>query len=175
MGKKSIKRVQFVKFLGLLLDEQLSWRYHLSELSKKLARTCGMFLKIRNLLPMVFYSACTMLCLYLSYSMVSLSGVKHMYHGFNLFSGFRRKKSELSHFCLACHPCFLSSKILNFSKFLIFLNTDSQVLFFTQSPRHHLNAFITSLYLIHLFINIPQDRPVKVICSCFNKTAFSMV
>ena len=32
IGKKHIKRVKFVKFLGLLLDEHLSWRYHLSEL-----------------------------------------------------------------------------------------------------------------------------------------------
>ena len=52
IGKKHIKRVKFVKFLGLLLDEHLSWRYHLSELSKKLSRTCGMFFKIRNLLPL---------------------------------------------------------------------------------------------------------------------------
>ena len=34
IGKKHIKRVKFVKFLGLLLDEHLSWKYHLSELSK---------------------------------------------------------------------------------------------------------------------------------------------
>ena len=47
------------KFLGLLLDEHLSWRYHLSELSKKLARTCGMFFKIRNLLPLD-----VLICLY---------------------------------------------------------------------------------------------------------------
>ena len=52
IGKKHIKRVKFVKFLDLLLDEHLSWKYHLSELSKKLARTCGMFFKIRNLLPL---------------------------------------------------------------------------------------------------------------------------
>ena len=52
IGKKHIKRVKFVKFLGLLLDEHLSWKYHLSELSKKLAKTCGMFFKIRNLLPL---------------------------------------------------------------------------------------------------------------------------
>ena len=52
IGKKHIKRVKFVKFLGLLLDEHLSWKYHLSELSKKLARTCGIFFKIRNLLPL---------------------------------------------------------------------------------------------------------------------------
>ena len=59
IGKKSIKRVKFVKFLGLLLDEHLSWKYHLSELSKKLARTCGMFFKIRNLLPLD-----VLICLY---------------------------------------------------------------------------------------------------------------
>ena len=59
IGKKHIKRVTFVTFLGLLLDEHLSWRYHLSELSKKLARTCGMFFRIRNLLPLD-----VLLCLY---------------------------------------------------------------------------------------------------------------
>ena len=59
IGKKYIKRVKFVKFLGLLLDEHLSWKYHLSELSKKLAKTCGMFFKIRNLLPLD-----VLICLY---------------------------------------------------------------------------------------------------------------
>ena len=59
IGKKDIKRIKFVKFLGLLLDEHLSWRYRLSELSKKLARTCGMFFRIRNLLPLD-----VLLCLY---------------------------------------------------------------------------------------------------------------
>ena len=33
------------------MDENLNWKYHLSELSKKLARTCGIFFKIRHLLP----------------------------------------------------------------------------------------------------------------------------
>ena len=59
IGKKHIKRVKFVKFLGLLLDEHLSWKYNLSELSKKLARTCGIFFRIRNLLPLD-----VLLCLY---------------------------------------------------------------------------------------------------------------
>ena len=51
--------MKFVKFLGLLLDEHLSWKYHLSEWCKKLARTCGIFFKIRNLLPLDF-----LICLY---------------------------------------------------------------------------------------------------------------
>ncbi len=51
IGKQHVKQAKYVKFLGLLLDENLSWKYHLSELSKKLARTSGIFLKIRHLLP----------------------------------------------------------------------------------------------------------------------------
>ena len=52
IGKKPIKRVQFVQFLGILLDEHLRWKYHLSELAEKLFTTCGMFFKIKNLLPL---------------------------------------------------------------------------------------------------------------------------
>ena len=51
IGKNHISRAKYVKFLGILLDEHLSWKYHLSELTKKLARTCGILFKVRNLLP----------------------------------------------------------------------------------------------------------------------------
>ena len=51
IGGEHVNQARYVKFLGLLLDENLNWRYHLSELSKKLARTCGVFFKIRHLLP----------------------------------------------------------------------------------------------------------------------------
>ena len=50
-GKQHVTKAKHVKFLGLLLDENLSWKHHLSELSKKLARTCGIFFKVRHLLP----------------------------------------------------------------------------------------------------------------------------
>ena len=51
IGNLPIRKTFYVKFLGVLLDENLSWKYHLTELSKKLARTCGMFFKVRHLLP----------------------------------------------------------------------------------------------------------------------------
>ena len=59
IGKKTIQRAKFVKFLGLLLDENLSWKFHLKELSKKLARTCGVISKVKSLL-----SPDVLLCLY---------------------------------------------------------------------------------------------------------------
>ena len=43
-------RAKYIKFLGLLLDENLNWKYHFSELSRKLSRTCGIFFKVRHLL-----------------------------------------------------------------------------------------------------------------------------
>ena len=49
-SQKLLTKAKYVKFLGLLLDENLRWKFHSFELSKKLARTCGIFFKIRCLL-----------------------------------------------------------------------------------------------------------------------------
>ena len=45
-GRKHISRSDSVKFLGVLLDETPSWRSHLAELSRKLARSAGIFYKL---------------------------------------------------------------------------------------------------------------------------------
>ena len=42
-GRKIVSRADKVKFLGVLLDETLSWKPHLVELSRKLARSIGIF------------------------------------------------------------------------------------------------------------------------------------
>ena len=51
-GKKSVTRSRYVKFMGVLMDENLSWKYNIPELTKKLSRTSGIFFKIRHLLPL---------------------------------------------------------------------------------------------------------------------------
>ena len=51
IGNKKLKRESHVRFLGVLLDSTLSWKFHISELSKKLARTAGLFYKIRHYSP----------------------------------------------------------------------------------------------------------------------------
>ena len=51
IGNQCVKQAKYAKFLGLLLDENLSRKYHLSEISKKLSRTCVIFFKVRHLLP----------------------------------------------------------------------------------------------------------------------------
>ena len=51
-GRKHISRSDSIKFLGVLLDETLSWRSHLVELSRKLARSVGIFYKLRHFVPL---------------------------------------------------------------------------------------------------------------------------
>ena len=50
-GNQPIKKTCYIKFLGVLSGENLTGKYHLTELSKKLARTCGMFFKVRHYFP----------------------------------------------------------------------------------------------------------------------------
>ena len=50
--RKKISRKTSVKFLGILLDAHLSWKQQITELSKKLARTVGIFYKIRHFVPL---------------------------------------------------------------------------------------------------------------------------
>ena len=48
LGFKSIDRANSVKYLGILVDSTLTWKPHVTKLSKKLARTSGIFFKIRH-------------------------------------------------------------------------------------------------------------------------------
>ena len=44
-------QIEFVKnfdFLGVILDENLSWRAHINSISKKLSKTIGVMNKLKN-------------------------------------------------------------------------------------------------------------------------------
>ena len=46
-----IDQVTKIKFLGVIIDEKLNWKYHISQLSSTLSRNIGIINKIRNKLP----------------------------------------------------------------------------------------------------------------------------
>ena len=66
--KKKIQWKISVKFLGVLLDSNLRWKSHITELSKKLSRITGIFCKIRHFVPLEILKA---LYFSLFYSFVS--------------------------------------------------------------------------------------------------------
>ena len=50
-----IKRVTQTKFLGVIIDDQLSWKPHLLSLNKKLRSSCGRIHRIAKCLPEVLH------------------------------------------------------------------------------------------------------------------------
>ena len=50
-GIKKVSHETCEKFLGVLLDSTLSWKPHITELSKKLSRADGLFYKTRHYAP----------------------------------------------------------------------------------------------------------------------------
>ena len=78
LGRKHISRSDNVKFLGVILDETLSWRSHPVELSRKLARSVGIFYKLRHFVPLETLKAVYYVLFYpsLSYG-ITVRGATH--------------------------------------------------------------------------------------------------
>jgi hypothetical protein len=51
LNNKRIYESRKIKYLGLIMDDRLTWRFHINELCKKLGRAVGMFYKLRHLCP----------------------------------------------------------------------------------------------------------------------------
>ena len=68
-----IDRVTSTKFLGLHIDEQLSWKIHISHLCKTLARNTGVIYKLKSSFPqdilLIMYS--TLILPYLNYGVLA--------------------------------------------------------------------------------------------------------
>ena len=63
MEGKKLQRVETVKYLGIYIDDTLSWNYQVKQLSKKLSRSNGILAKLRHytkadILTQVYYSIC---------------------------------------------------------------------------------------------------------------------
>ena len=111
IGRQLIQRATYAKFLGILMDEHLTWKYHITELCKKLPRTARIFLKVLHHVPV-----CTLICIY--NSLCSSFLTVELLHG-----AFPKKHSYLN-------PLFrLPKKVLRTIKF--------QPLFATPSPIFH--------------------------------------
>ena len=80
INKALIKWKKAVIYLGLYIDEDLSWLSHIKELSLQLARTSGKFYKLRKFVSID--TSCTVLCAlvysHLQYSII-VWGTTHKY------------------------------------------------------------------------------------------------
>ena len=59
-GQK-IECVPEFNFLGIMLDEFLSWKPHVKKVSSKISRTLGIIKRVRRILPFFALKRCTIL------------------------------------------------------------------------------------------------------------------
>ena len=52
LNGKTIFESKKIKYLGIIMDDQLTWKFHIIELRKKLNRTIGMLFKMNNIVPL---------------------------------------------------------------------------------------------------------------------------
>ena len=52
MNQEPINQVNYTKFLGLYIDEELTWKYHINHVTMKVAKMTGIMAKARHFLPL---------------------------------------------------------------------------------------------------------------------------
>ena len=93
ISNREIERVSHTKFLGLIIDENLSWEHHIKRLENQIAKTIGLMYKVRpflseNCLKLIYFS---LIHSHLSYANIGWA------------SNFSSKLSKL--FSLQKHAC----------------------------------------------------------------------
>ena len=63
----SLERVESTKFLGIIIDENLTWKKHIDVVSKTISRNVGMLTKMKHYVPgYILYSLyCTLVLPYI--------------------------------------------------------------------------------------------------------------
>ena len=69
MNNSIITRVRATQFLGVIIDEKLTWKGHISLVRSKLAKTVGILYRVRHLLnrSALFILYCSLFLPYLTY------------------------------------------------------------------------------------------------------------
>ena len=68
----SLERVESTKFLGIIIDENLTWKKHIDVISKTISRNVGMLTKTKHCVPgYILYSLyCTLVLPYINYGIL---------------------------------------------------------------------------------------------------------
>ncbi len=111
-----LNRVSSTKFLGVIIDENLTWKNHLHAISKTISRNTGLLTKMKHFVPeKILYSLyCTLILPYINYSVVIWGNTYETY----LDKIFKLQKWAIrmisnSHYRCHTAPLFKKYNVLN--------------------------------------------------------------
>ena len=59
INEQPINQVNYAKFLGLYIDEELAWKYHINHVTMKVAKMTGIMAEEKHFYLLKHYSHCT--------------------------------------------------------------------------------------------------------------------
>ena len=67
-----LSRVKTTKFLGLTIDENLTWKYHIDNITKTISCNIGVMNKIKQFVPerILYSSYCSLILPYINYGIL---------------------------------------------------------------------------------------------------------
>ena len=69
----SLEKKDHVKYLGVLIDEKLTWKNQISYICSRISKNTGIFLQLRRSLSLKQLKQlyCTLICPYINYAIIS--------------------------------------------------------------------------------------------------------
>ena len=152
VNHNNIPLTNSVKYLGVILDNKLTWQPHIEQISAKLSRACGMIFKLRHYVPLstvnlIYYS---MFHSVLQYSLINwgraskhlLYKIKTLQNRFLRASLFRPSRFSVNALYFECGVLKLDDMIdMEFAKF--------SFRFSNNMLPNYFNSYFTSLDSTH--------------------------
>ena len=112
----NLQKVSSTKFLGVIIDENLTWKNHIDGFSKTIARNVGVLNKLKCCIPkrVVHSLYCTLILPYVNYSIIVWENTYHSYMDkISKLQKWAVKTISNSHYRSHSAPLFQCLNILN--------------------------------------------------------------
>ena len=171
INAQPIEQLKYTKFLGLLFDEELSWKYHIDEVTNKISKMSGVLAKARHYLSLktlqTLYN--TMVYPYLSYCYIIWTSTYST--SLKLLFIIQKKIVRIitfSKYRYESKPLFLSLNILNIYK----LNTYLIALFMFSYFQRNLPNYFNNYFRLNEMIHSHNTRSASNIHIDFKRTNY---
>ena len=169
--KHTIDQVKCTKFLGIYIDEELSWKYHINHIASKISKMTGIMAKARHHLTSktLLTSYHTMTYPYLNYC----NNIWGRTYPTRLLSIFKTQKKivgimTFSNYNDDTKPLFRSLKILNIYQ----LNTYLTAVFMYSYYHDKLPALFNNFFITNEALHSYNTRSMSQIHIEFNRTNY---
>ena len=153
LSNESIQRVDTTKFLGVLIDSNLTFKYHINQIANKVVKSIGIMNRLKHIFPTAVLRTlyCSLILPYLTYCNIVWGNTFRTYT--NKLVMLQKKATRLiskAHFIAHTDPLFKDLKLLNLDN----INKYQQNVFMYKYANKQLPSKFQALFTFRTSTNI---------------------